>query len=120
MHKPTLLGAILLCALLSHAQKTDTLALFYKPDQFSISKIEKQKLDSFLVKGWDRIMIKGYTDETDEEGYNLELSKKRSGEVYEYFRKKNVNANAMTSQFFGESMPAGDNSSDNGKNSYSI
>jgi len=115
MHKPLHLLAAVCCALVSYCQKTDTLVLLYKTDQFTISKLDKQKLDSFLLKGWDRLSINGYTDETDEEEYNLELSKKRSGEVYQYFMGKNVPAFAVNSQFFGEAMPKGDNASDNGR-----
>jgi hypothetical protein len=115
MHKPLHLLVISFCALLCHGQKTDTLVLFYKTDQFTISKPDKQKLDSFLLRGWDRIAINGYTDETDEEEYNLELSKKRSGEVYEYFRSKNIAGNSVSSQYFGESMPRAANGSDEGR-----
>ena len=115
MYKPIpLLGAIL-CALLSYSQKTDTLIIHYPPDQFVISKQDKQRLDSFLLKTWDRISINGYTDETEGEEYNLELSKRRSGEVYRYFTNKNIAAGILSSQYFGESMPKADNGTDEGK-----
>ncbi|HET6769616.1 MAG TPA: OmpA family protein [Chitinophagaceae bacterium] len=110
-----LLLIISFSTLVSYGQKTDTLVLFYKPDRFSISKQDKQRLDSFLLKGWDRISVLGYTDETDEEGYNLGLSKKRSDEVYRYFIAKNIASDRLSSQFFGESMPVADNSSDDGR-----
>ena len=115
MNKLLLLPVISLCTLLSYGQKTDTLVIFYKSDQFTISKQDKQKLDSFLLQGWDRIVINGYTDETDEEDYNLGLSKKRSGEVYQYFIGKKIGNISIYSQYFGESMPIADNSSDDGR-----
>ena len=91
MYKPLHLLLISCFTTISYGQKTDTLVLFYKADQFNISKPDKQKLDSFILRGWDRISINGFTDETDGEDYNLDLSKKRSGEVYEYFiSKKNT------------------------------
>lgn len=120
MLKPLHLLIAALCALVSYSQKTDTLVLLYKPDQFSISEQDKQRLDSFLLRTWDRISINGYTDETDGEEHNLELSKKRSGEVYEYFMAKSIAGNpiaigTLSSQYFGESMPRANNSSEGGR-----
>ncbi|MBL7749599.1 MAG: OmpA family protein [Chitinophagaceae bacterium] len=115
MLKPLHLLAACCCALVSHAQRTDTLALFYHPDHFTLTKPAQQKLDSFLHQGWDRIDIFGYTDETEGEEYNLELSKKRSGEVYKYLLSKNIPAAAVSSRYFGESMPKADNASDDGR-----
>lgn len=115
MLKPLHLLAAVFCALVCHSQRTDTLTLFYKPDQYAISKPDKQKLDAFLSGGWDRIAINGYTDETEGEEYNLALSKKRSGEVYWYLMTKNITANAVTTNYFGESMPQADNGSDDGR-----
>src|SRR5688572_11457372 len=115
MLKPLHLFAAVFCAMFSYSQKTDTLTLFYKPDQFTISKQDQQKLDSFLLRNWDRLSINGYTDETEGEEYNLELSKKRTGEVYRYFVTKNIAAPNVSTQYFGESMPQADNSTDNGR-----
>src|SRR5690349_11314072 len=109
MHKPALLLAALGSYMLSFAQKTDTLIIHYNTDQYTISKQEKQKLDSFLIKAWDKIVINGYTDGEDDIEYNLALSQKRSGQVYDYFTSKNVPPAVVTSQYFGESMPAADN-----------
>src|SRR5262245_3091757 len=115
MLKPLLPLIAACCALTSYSQQTDTLVLFYKPDQYSISKQDKLKLDSFLLRGWDRIAIKGYTDETEGDEYNLQLSKKRSGEVYGYLMEKNIAAGVVSSQYFGESMPQADNGTDEGR-----
>jgi len=116
MHKPLHLLAIsFLSVLFCYGQKIDTLTLFYKPDQHNVSKQDKQRLDSFLFRGWDKISINGYTDETDDEEYNLGLSKKRSGEVYEYIKTKNIPDGIVSSQYFGESMPKADNNSDDGR-----
>jgi hypothetical protein len=115
MTRPTLLMAAICCYLCSYAQKSDTLVLFYKSDQYIISKPDQKKIDAFLSEGWDRISINGYTDETDEEEYNLELSKKRSREVYDYLQRRNVPGNSVAYQFFGETMPFADNESEEGK-----
>src|SRR5688572_19980251 len=115
MLKPLLLAAAFICACFSHAQKTDTLVLFYKTDQYSISKEARQKLDRFLLYGWDRIFINGHTDEMDEDDYNLTLSKKRSGEVRQYINQKNFPDSLVTEKYFGEAMPIGDNDTEDGR-----
>src|SRR5258706_16073625 len=103
MHKPLPFLIVSLFSLVSYSQKTDTLYLFYKPDKYGISVQDKQKLDSFLLRGWDKISINGYTDETDDAEHNIDLSRKRSAEVYQYFINKNADSNALSEQYFGES-----------------
>jgi|GEM_PF-2648394 len=115
MHKPLHLLAGCLSACICFAQKSDTLILLYKPDQFVLSRQDQQKLDSFVQNGWDRIFINGYTDETETEDYNLELSKKRSAGVVDYFTTKGIDGNIVSSKYFGESMPVADNASDDGR-----
>ena len=115
MYKPLHLIVAACCAFHSYGQNSDTITLFYQPDQFSISKKEKQNLDSFLLRGWDRLSINGYTDETEGEEYNLELSRKRSQEVFEYLKSKSLPAGSVFTQFYGESMPRAENNSENGR-----
>jgi len=110
-----LLPAILLFSTLTYGQKTDTLRVYFNTDEYMISKQDKQRLDNFLKMNWDRITINGFTDETDSEDYNLELSKKRSLQVYQYFLARNVDRGIISHGFFGEAMPVADNSSDDGK-----
>ena len=115
MTRPTLLLGCALCVLYSYGQKTDTLVFLYRPDQFILSLPDRHRLDSFLLNGWDRIFINGYTDETDDEEHNLQLSMKRSRQVYDYFLNKQMSGNAVSYQFFGESAPRGDNNTEEGR-----
>lgn len=116
MLKPLhLLSISCCCALISTAQTIDTLVIYYKPDQYTLSRPDRQLLDSFIATGWDRISINGYTDEMDEEDYNLDLSKKRSAEVYNYFVAKKFGSSSLSSRFFGESLPRGDNTTEDGR-----
>lgn len=115
MHKPLLLLAASCCTLISFAQTADTLVICYKTNEYSISKQDKQKLDSFLLRNWDRLTIHGYTDETDGEEYNLALSKKRSGEVYRYFIAKSIPPGIINEQYFGEAMPIAENTTEDGR-----
>jgi len=110
-----LLPVILLFNTFIYGQKTDTLRIFYKSDEYTITKQDRQRLDSFLKMNWDRISINGFTDETDSEDYNLELSKKRSQQVYQFFLGNKVDRGIIFSSFFGEAMPIADNSTDDGK-----
>src|SRR6185503_2211271 len=97
-----LLTAILLFSTFIYGQKTDTLRVYFNSDGYVISKQDKLRLDNFLAMNWDRITINGFTDETDSEDYNLELSKKRSQQVYQYFLAKNVDRRIISNNFFGE------------------
>lgn len=114
MHSHHLLAA-LCCTITSFAQKSDTLFIYYKSGQYNISGMDKQRLDSFLARGWDRISVNGYTDETDSEEYNLKLSQKRSGTVYRYILAKNFPAGNIEEQYFGETMPLADNETEDGR-----
>ncbi|MEO7923106.1 MAG: OmpA family protein [Chitinophagaceae bacterium] len=115
MFKPLQLLVALLCAFVSYGQKSDTLVIFYKTDEYSLSKPDRQRLDSFILLGWDKIAINGYTDETDEEDYNLDLSSRRAGEVYRYIISRKVAEAILSQEYFGETRPASDNSSDEGR-----
>lgn len=109
---------LLLCgslSLLCHAQQTDTLTLFYASDEYRLSKGDKAGLDTFLKKGWDRLLIRSYTDETDGDDYNLELSKRRANGVYQFFLDRNFAGGNMEVQNFGESAPVADNGTEEGR-----
>ena len=62
-----------------------------------------------------KIEIKGYTDDTGDENYNLNLSQKRSKAVKEYFINNNI-TNSIDSNGFGESNPQYDNKNSTLKN----
>ena len=89
---------LLLCSdttALCYAQQTDTVKLFYNPGEYRLHKESKSGLDAFLKQGWDHITISSYTDETDGDDYNMNLSKRRGEEVYRYLAHRNMSANNM-------------------------
>lgn len=107
---------LLLCSTgYCYAQQTDTLKLFYASDEYRLSSEDKAGLDAFLKKGWDRLLIRSYTDETDGDDYNLELSKKRAGGVYQFFLDRAFAGGNMAVQTFGESAPVADNGTEEGR-----
>jgi hypothetical protein len=115
MTRPTLLLAGLIFYVFTYGQKTDTLVLFYRPGKFNLSQTDQQKLNSFLQQHWDKIQINGHTDDTEDDEYNLELSKKRSESVYKYCVTKNSNSSFFSFRYFGEAMPGVENSSDDNR-----
>ncbi len=68
-----------------------------------------------MQRNWDNISINGYTDETDTEEYNLQLSKKRSAGVQAYLIGKGIEEKIVSTKYYGENMPIADNSSDDGR-----
>ena len=114
MFRSLLLPAILL-AQVCFAQRSDTLVILYQTNQFTISPGERFRLDSFLSIGWDQLFINSHTDEMDDEMYNLQLSGRRSGAVFQYLKDKKVDQNRIIKKYFGESMPYADNDSEAGR-----
>lgn len=115
MRHPLCLLLLLGAATIAVAQKPDTLCIFYKTDQFTLSKNDQQLLDSFTQKKWDHIVINGYTDNEDDAEYNMELSAKRSGVIYDYLVTKKFPGSGISSRYFGEMQPKGNNDSEEGR-----
>ena len=88
---------------------------FIKQTNSASQKNPVKNLTSSCYYGWDRIFITGYTDEMDEEDYNLTLSKKRSGEVRQYIHQKRFPDSLVSEKYFGEAMPFADNDTEDGR-----
>ena len=61
------------------------------------------------------VQFDGYTDDKGTEEYNLKLSEKRSNSARDYLMKKGINENQIRLQYYGESKPARDNSTPEGR-----
>jgi outer membrane protein OmpA-like peptidoglycan-associated protein len=59
-----------------------------------------------------RFSIRGFTDNTGDEKYNLKLSKKRAEAVKAYLQKNNISPLRIESEGYGESMPILPNTSE--------
>ncbi|MCB9481720.1 MAG: OmpA family protein [Desulfobacteraceae bacterium] len=59
-----------------------------------------------------RFSLRGFTDNTGDEKYNLTLSKKRAESVRAYLQKKNISSLRIESKGFGEAMPILPNTSE--------
>jgi OOP family OmpA-OmpF porin len=62
-----------------------------------------------------RIQITGHTDADGSDAYNLELSKRRSDALIEFFVQNGLPKDRVDMQFKGENEPADDNSTEEGK-----
>ena len=72
----------------------------------TVSYVELNKLAAFLKKYPDLILeIHGHTDSKGNDGYNLKLSKKRAAAVYQYLIEKEIIAERLAYQGFGEEQP---------------
>jgi len=59
--------------------------------------------------------IAGHTDAKGTDSYNLDLSRRRAGNVAAYLVSKGVAANRMSSHGYGESQPVADNGTETGR-----
>ena len=88
-------------------------------DKYELSTQDKMDLDQDLQKLRNqpdlRIVIKGYTDSTGPEEYNQKLSEQRAQAVYDYFTSKGISGERMKTVGYGESDPAADNSTAQGR-----
>lgn len=94
-------------------------SVLYDKSETTISEPYKNLLNA-LVKEYktktnSNISITGHTDNEGEQDFNKELSCKRANEVKEYLMNKGVPENRLVVDCKGETMPAYDNRSDEGK-----
>ncbi|MFS4468258.1 OmpA family protein [Maribacter sp. 2210JD10-5] len=61
------------------------------------------------------ILIEGHTDSAGPEDYNLNLSKQRAESVSNYLKSKYIAADRITTKWYGELQPVGDNTTSEGK-----
>jgi hypothetical protein len=115
MHKQLCLLFLCFYSSILFAQKTDSITIFYRSDGFTLSKNDHQSLDGFLSKGWDRILIRSYADVTDEDDYNIELSRNRAKEVNDYLLKKRFPSSSITTEYYGEKIQLADNATEEGR-----
>ncbi len=62
-----------------------------------------------------RLIISGHTDAIGSDAYNMELSKKRANAAIEFLKNKGIDNQRMEIEYFGATIPATSNDSDNGR-----
>ena len=88
-------------------------------DQYELTPEAKMGLDENLERLSSQpdlsIVIQGHTDSIGREDYNQKLSEQRAQAVYEYFISRGVSPERIQTVGYGESRPAADNSSAQGR-----
>ena len=85
----------------------------YAIRSYYASKANLDKMAETLNKYADtKIIVAGHTDDTGSDAFNQTLSEKRAAAVVSYLAGKNVAADRLTGEGFGESQPVVANDSD--------
>ncbi len=80
------------------------------------SKASLDELAGTLNKYEDtEILIQGHTDNTGTDAYNQKLSERRAASVANYLKREDVKRTRMETSGFGESAPAADNTTADGR-----
>lgn len=61
------------------------------------------------------ILVEGHTDSAGPEDYNMQLSKNRASSVSKYLVSQGISPSRLTTKWYGESQPVGDNETKEGK-----
>lgn len=61
------------------------------------------------------VLVEGHTDSAGPDDYNMDLSKKRSTSVTDYLISQGIDKNRLTTKWYGENQPVGDNTTKEGK-----
>jgi len=61
-----------------------------------------------------RIRVEGHTDSRESKNYNLRLSENRADHVIKFFTDRGIDPSRIQKEFFGETKPAADNSTEEG------
>lgn len=93
--------------------------IFFKFNSFELlpqSFVELDRMASFINGSASiKFEIGGHTDNVGETAYNQQLSEKRAKAVYDYLVSHGVDATRLSYKGYGESLPIGDNSTAEGR-----
>lgn len=93
--------------------------IFFRTDHYTLepeSYPELDKLAGFLAENPGlHVEISGHTDNVGSDDYNLQLSGKRAGSVYDYLVGKGIDVGRMAYKGYGESLPVASNDDEAGR-----
>jgi outer membrane protein OmpA-like peptidoglycan-associated protein len=85
-------------------------------DLLPASRVELDKLAQLLIVNKDKkVEIGGHTDNVGNDVDNQKLSENRAKSVVDYLVSKGVAAENLSYKGYGESVPIGDNATENGR-----
>lgn len=90
--------------------------IYFDNNKFEIKKEEAKKLTSLLdrlksMKEY-RLVLTGHTDSTGNDDYNMELSRNRVDEVFDFLSENDIEDDFMEKKYFGRAKPREKNESD--------
>lgn len=90
--------------------------IYFDNNKFEVKKEEIKKLDALVdrlksIKEY-RLVLTGHTDSTGNDDYNMELSRNRVDEVFDYLVEKDIEDEFMLKKYFGRAKPRQKNESD--------
>lgn len=83
-------------AIMSYAQNTDTLAVYYSIDSCGLEGEFKNDIQNYLKKDVSEIQIYSYTDFLGTVSHNNNLSRRRATQIKQYLIMQGFSANAIT------------------------
>jgi len=93
--------------------------IYFASDSAEITPESEKRLEkcwaAIQTHPYEKIVIKGHTDSTHTQEYNLELSLRRAQAVAEWLIEQGMDGNQLESKPYGESRPVADNSTVEGK-----
>ena len=93
--------------------------VYFATDKYNIntaSQTTLNKLSSIFIEYPDtNILVVGHTDNVGSDEYNMTLSKNRAYAVTNYLINKGLSSGRFTTNWFGETQPMQDNSTDEGR-----
>lgn len=92
--------------------------LFDFDKSFLIDSAKKELDEVYTLLKRNRTMyleVQGHTDNKGQDGYNVELSKKRAASVVNYLMKKGIESTRLQVKYFGSTKPVEPNESEKGR-----
>jgi outer membrane protein OmpA-like peptidoglycan-associated protein len=92
--------------------------LFDFDKSFLIDSAKKELDEVYSLLKRNRTMyleVQGHTDNKGQDGYNVELSKKRAASVVNYLMKKGIESTRLQVKYFGSTKPVEPNESEKGR-----
>jgi outer membrane protein OmpA-like peptidoglycan-associated protein len=93
--------------------------IFFQTDHYTLEPESYPELDilaGFLAKNQGlTVEISGHTDNVGSDEYNMQLSAKRAGAVYDYLVGKGIDPRRLSFKGYGESKPVASNEEESGR-----
>lgn len=82
-----------------------------KPDSYDYL----DRLASILILTRSKVVVKGHTDNTGSDDFNMKLSKKRAEAVVKYLVNRGMDKNLLSVEYYGSTQPLMDNDTEEGR-----